>query len=109
MVSLRLVMVGGPLFTRGESMPKKTYNPGDFVDHDDVVLSSAALAAWSGIASRAAAFCQRLKIPAEELPDEQLKLNADGSISVEIEIKTPSGGGVTFDMNVPAGEWQWKQ
>ena len=86
-------------------MPKKKYQPGDIVNLDDVVPSLAALAAWSEVARRAAEFCHMLRIPEKNLPEEQARLNADGSILIFVEIKTPSGGGVTFDMNVPASEF----
>ena len=90
-------------------MPKKKYKPGDIVDTDDVIPSLAAVAAWNEVAKRAAVFCHTLRVPEDQLPEEQIRLNADGSLSIFVVVRTPSGGDVTFDMNVPVGEWEWKQ
>lgn len=87
---------------------RKTYRPGDVVDLDDVVPSPAAVAAWSDVARRAALFCRKLGISEDQLPEEQARINADSSLTIFVKIVTPSGGEVTFDMNVPASEWRWK-
>ncbi|MFZ2886341.1 MAG: hypothetical protein WA021_00805 [Minisyncoccia bacterium] len=89
-------------------MPKKNYQPGDIIDLDDVAISSAALAAWHGVAQRAAAFCHQVGVRSEDLPEEQGRLEQDGSFSVFVKVKTPSGGEVDFSLPIPPGQWAWR-
>ena len=84
------------------------YKTGDVVDGDDVVLSEAAGLAWSATMRRAAALCHVYGIPEDKLPEEQVRWNADGSLTAFVEIRAPSGGTVVFDMTVPPEHWTWR-
>ncbi len=89
-------------------MPAKNYQTGDFVDFADIALTPAAAAAWSDIERRVSAFCRVLGVSKEQFPGQQIRLNADKSLSIFVVVTTPSGGEAIFDMNVPPSEWQWK-
>ena len=89
-------------------MSEKNLSPGDIVDADDIVPSSAALVAWSETTLRAAMFCHSLEIAEKDLPEEQVRLEADGSLTLFVVIQIQSGGQVTFDLTVPPSEWRWK-
>lgn len=94
-------------FSRKRSMKK--YKVGNVVDLDDVVSSAAALAAWSAVAEKAAALCVALGVPREQWPEEQARLNADGSLTIWVDVPAPSGGSASLEMRVPPGQWQWRQ
>lgn len=73
------------------------------IDLDEVLLSPAAVASWQEISARAAAGLQGIK--PSEIPDEQAKINDDGTLTIFVKVP----GKIDISMDVPADQWAYRQ
>lgn len=72
------------------------------IDLDKVLFSEEAVAAWMSIVPRVALAFQAVGICPEEIPDEQARIESDGSLTIFMEI--PGGRG-EVSLTIPPGAW----
>ena len=78
---------------------------GSTVDLADMLISSAAFHTYHEFADRVARLLVQLGIDPKSIPDEQARLEGDGSLTVFVVV--PNFGEVA--MSIPAGQWAWRQ
>jgi hypothetical protein len=82
----------------------------EIIDLDNVMLSAEAAAAWHEMAGRMSLALSQLQalgrnIRPEEIPDEQGRIEKDGSLTIFVEIKNV----LSISMPVPPDHWARKQ
>lgn len=74
------------------------------IDLDQVNISSAVYQAWQALAKHFAEIAVLLGIPPDKIPDEQGRIENDGSLTIFVEL--PNIGEVS--LRVPPGQWAWR-
>ncbi|MFZ2556031.1 MAG: hypothetical protein WAX57_04280 [Minisyncoccia bacterium] len=83
---------------------KKTYQPGDIVDLDDVFVSPAALSAWQATAQVGARALTLVGISFAQIPIEQGLILETGELDIFVEIP----GLTRISMRIPPEQWRFR-
>lgn len=75
------------------------------VDLEYILLSREAYQAYSQLAQRVALALRELNIDPVRIPDEQGRVNEDGSLDIFVTLPDDKG---EVSMNVPKGQWAWR-
>lgn len=81
----------------------------EIVDLDGVEVTPEVYAAWSEIARRLTVTLRLIGVPEEAIPEEQGRVEEDGSLVIFVEIDLPSGGTIEASLKVPPEHWAWRQ
>jgi len=79
------------------------------INLDAIMLSPAAVAAWQKVAQRLAPALREIsekRGDALDIPDEQGRVNDDGSLTIFVEIP---GVDMNISLEVPASQWAYIQ
>lgn len=73
------------------------------IDLDGVLLSPATVDAWRELAARAAIGLRNIE--ARDIPDEQVRVNDDGTLTIFVKVPDV----IDISMDVPADQWAYRQ
>lgn len=75
------------------------------IDLDDIMLTPAVVAAYSELAKRIAIALQERINDASSIPDERVRMNDDGTLTIFVNIPEV----IDVSMDVPADQWAYRQ
>jgi len=75
------------------------------IDLDLVALTPAVVEAWQEVAQSAFALAHSGRVGPAEIPDEQARVNDDGTLTIFVSIP----GVIDVSLDVPADQWAYLQ
>lgn len=75
---------------------------------DEVNISAEVFEAWQVIGERIALFLASAGANVDNIPDERVRIEDDGSLTVWVEINLSSGSKFEPSLKVPPSEWHWR-
>jgi hypothetical protein len=76
------------------------------IDLANVNFTQEAFDAYKAFARKASLQIATLGVSKSEIPDEQGRIEEDGSLTIFVEVKSR---GLEFSFLVPKGHWVWRQ